>query len=132
MANSENMSTLDILLGAELPDMRRALPEKKVEVPRLSREAGKPVAFTLRALTYDQVRELQDKPRSEQALYGVLYGCADPRWKDGRLLDPQKGIVTPLDAIKARLMSGEIDELYTEIQTLSGYLRKTLRDVKNA
>ena len=87
--------------------------------------------FTLRALSYDKVREIQDKPRSEQALYGVLYGCAEPNWKDSRLMDPGKSIVTPPDAIKAKLMSGEIDELYGEIQKLSGYLRRTLRDVKN-
>lgn len=128
----EKMSTLDILLGADLPDMRKNLPEQKVEVPRLSQEAGKPVIFTLRALSYDKVREIQEKPRSEQALYGVLYGCVDPIWKDSRLMDPEKSIVTPPDAIKAKLMSGEIDELYTQIQKLSGYMRKTLRDVKNA
>lgn len=131
MERVEKMSTLDILLGADLPDMRKNLPEQKVEVPRLSQEAGKPVIFTLRALSYDKVREIQEKPRSEQALYGVLYGCVDPNWKDGRMLDSAKSIVTPPDAIKAKLMSGEIDELYTRIQKLSGYMRKTLRDVKN-
>lgn len=127
----EKMSTLDILLGADLPDMRKNLPEKQVEVPRLSQEAGKPVIFTLRALSYDKVREIQGKPRGEQALYGVLYGCVDPSWKDSRLMDPGKSIVTPPDAIKAKLMSGEIDELYAQIQKLSGYMRDTLRDVKN-
>ena len=132
MAAEEKTGVLDILLGAQTPDMRKALPEKQVEVPRLSEAAGRPVVFTLRALTYDQVRKIQDKPWDERALYGVLYGCADPSWKDGRMLDPGKNIATPLDAIKARLMSGEIDELYTEVQKLSGYLRKTLRTVKNA
>jgi len=131
MAAEEKTGVLDILLGMQTPDMRKALPEKRLEIPRLSEAAGRPVVFTLRALTYDKVREIQDKPRSEQALYGVLYGCADPSWKDSRMLDPEKSIVTPLDAIKARLMSGEIDELYGEIQKLSGYLRRTLRDVKN-
>ena len=125
MEGVEKMSTLDILLGADLPDMRKNLPEQKVEVPRLSQEAGKPVIFTLRALPFDKVREIQEKPRGEQALYAVLYGCVDPSWKDSRLMDHGKGIVTPPDAIKAKLMSGEIDEL-------SGYLRDTLRDVKNA
>lgn len=132
MDNKQNMSVLDILLGADLPDMRKNLPEQKVEVPRLSQEAGKPVIFTLRALPYDKVREIQEKPRDEQALYGVLYGCVDPSWKDNRLMDPGKSIVTPPDAIKAKLMSGEIDELYAKIQKLSGYLRRTLRDIKNA
>ena len=131
MAAEEKTGVLDILLGMQTPDMRKALPEKRLEIPRLSEAAGRTVVFTLRALTYDKVREIQDKPRSEQALYGVLYGCADPSWKDSRMLDPEKSIVTPLDAIKARLMSGEIDELYGEIQKLSGYLRRTLRDVKN-
>lgn len=35
------------------------------------------------------------------------------------------------NTIKARLLSGEIDELYMEIQKLCGYLRKTIADVKN-
>lgn len=43
MEGVEKMSTLDILLGADLPDMRKNLPEQKVEVPRAlpgGREAG--------------------------------------------------------------------------------------------
>lgn len=62
----------------------------------------------------------------------VLYGCVSPNWKDQRLLDKEKGIVTPVDAIKARLLSGEIDDLYLEVQKLCGYLRRTISDVKNA
>lgn len=132
MEKKERMDPLDLLLRPELPDVRKALPEKRVEVKRLSELAGAPAVFTLRALTYDQVRGIQDKPREEQALYGVLYGCAEPRWKDGRLLDQERGIATPVDAIKARLTAGEIDELYLEVQKLSGYLRRTIADVKNA
>jgi len=78
------------------------------------------------------IAEETDKPREDQAVYAVLYGCKDPDWRDSRLLDPEKGAVTPPDAIKARLTAGEIDELYIEIQKLSGYLRKTLAEVKNA
>ncbi len=132
MENEKNVSVLDLLLRPEVPDARKALPEKRVEVERLSEIAGEPVIFTLRALSYKEVRDLQDKPREDQAVSAVLYGCKDPDWRDKRLLDPEKGIVTPLDAIKARLTAGEIDELYMEIQKLSGYLRKTLAEVKNA
>ena len=128
----KKLDVLDVLLRPDLPDVRKALPEKKVEVSRLSSLAGAPVIFTLRGLTYDQVRQIQDKPREEQAVYGVLYGCVSPRWKDPKLLDKEKGIVTPVDAIKARLLSGEIDDLYLEIQKLCGYLRRTIADVKNA
>lgn len=128
----EKMSVLDVLLRPELPDVRKRLPEKQVTVSRLSQLAGKPAVFTLRGLSYDEVRRVQDKPREDQAAYGVLYGCVEPSWKDPRLLDREKGIVTPVDAIKARLLSGEIDDLYIEIQKLSGYLRRTISDVKNA
>lgn len=132
MENEKKVSVLDLLLRPELPDVRRVLPEKQVEVKRLTELAGEPVVFTLRALTYNETRQIQDKPREDQALSAVLYGCKDPDFRDKRLLDPERGIVTPLDAIKARLSAGEIDEAYIEIQELSGYLRRTLAEVKNA
>ncbi|WP_455581202.1 phage tail assembly chaperone [Dysosmobacter sp.] len=131
MSDEKTVSTLDLLLRPELPDVRRTLAEKKVEVSRLSELAGAPVVFTLRALTYEQVRSVQERPRGEQAIHGVLLGCADPLWKDKSFVDAGKGIVTPLDAIKSRLTAGEIDELYAEIQVLSGYIVRTLADVKN-
>lgn len=129
--NMKDVSVLDLLLKPELPDVRKVLPEKRVEVPRLSELAGEPVVFTLRGLSYDQVRMVQEKPRGDQAAFGVLYGCVSPKWGEAALLDKSRGIVTPIDAIKARLISGEIDELYMEIQQLSGYLRRTISDVKN-
>lgn len=132
MENEKKASVLDLLLRPELPDVRKVLPEKQVEVKRLTELAGEPVVFTLRALTYNETRQLYDKPREDQALSAVLYGCKDPDFRDKRLLDAEKGIVTPLDAIKARLFAGEIDELHIEIQKLSGYLRRTLAEVKNA
>lgn len=127
----KDVSVLELLLKPELPDVRKVLPEKAFKVDRLSELAGEPVVFTLRALSYDQVRTVQEKPRGDQAAYGVLYGCVSPKWGDAALLDSSRGIATPIDAIKARLISGEIDELYMEIQKLSGYLRRTISDVKN-
>ena len=127
---NDKKSVLDVLLRSDLPDMRKSLPEKKVEIPRLSKLAGEPVIFTLRGLTYDQVRRIMDKPTEEHAIYGVLYGCADPVWKNAPL-DKERGIATPVDVVKSMLLSGEVDELYAKIQKLSGYLRSTLSEVKN-
>ena len=73
----KKLSTLDVLLRSDLPDMRKDLPEKKVEITRLSLLAGEPVEFTVRALTYKQVRELQDRSEDRSA-YGVLYGWSIP------------------------------------------------------
>ena len=132
MENEKSVSVLELLLRPEVPDARKALPEKQVEVTRLSEIAGEPVIFTVRALSYSEIRKVQDKPREDQAVCAVLYGCKDPDFRDKRLLDPERGIAAPPDAVKAKLTAGEIDELYMEIQKLSGYLRKTLAEVKNA
>lgn len=132
MENEKNASVLDLLLRADLPDVRKALPEKRMEVKRLSELAGEPVVFTLRALSYREIRDIQDKRREDQAVSAVLYACKDPDWRDQRLLSAVSGAVTPLDVIQARLSPGEIDELYVEIQKLSGYINRTLREVKNA
>ena len=132
MENEKKASVLDLLLRPEVPDARKALPEKKVEVTRLSELTGEPAVFTVRALSYSEIRRIQDKPREEQAVSAVLYGCREPDFRDKRLLDPERGIATPLEAVMARLTAGEIDELYIEIQKLSGYLRRTLAEVKNA
>ena len=132
MDKKPTVSVLDLLLRPELPDVRRELPEKRVEVKRLSRLAGDPVVFRLKALTYDQTRRVQDKPRGEQAVEMVLLGCTEPNWRAPGLLDPAKNIATPIDAIKAKLTAGEIDELAVEIQMLGGYIVRALEDVKNA
>ena len=132
MDKKPTVSVLDLLLRPELPDVRRELPEKRVEVKRLSRLAGEPVVFRLKALTYDQPRRVQDKPRGEQAVEMVLLGCTEPNWRAPGLLDPAKNIATPIDAIKAKLTAGEIDELAVEIQMLGGYIVRALEDVKNA
>ncbi len=132
MENEKNASVLDLLLRPDMPDVRKALPEKRMEVKRLSELAGEPVIFTLRALSYKEIRDIQDKRREDQAVSAVLYACKDPDWRDQRLLSAVSGAVTPLDVIQARLSPGEIDELYVEIQKLSGYINRTLREVKNA
>ena len=132
MENEKNASVLDLLLRTDLPDVRKALPEKRMEGKRLSELAGEPVIFTLRALSYKEIRDIQDKRREDQAVSAVLYACKDPDWRDQRLLSAVSGAVTPLDVIQARLSPGEIDELYVEIQKLSGYINRTLREVKNA
>ena len=55
-----------------------------------------------------------------------------PELPDVRRELPEKNIATPIDAIKAKLTAGEIDELAVEIQMLGGYIVRALEDVKNA
>lgn len=131
MNEQKKENVLDLLLRSELPDVRKQLPTAKFEVTRLSELAGTPVIFTLRGLSYKKVREVQKKD-NEFALNLVLEGCVEPNFRDVRLLDEKNGIVTPMDVITSKLDAGEIDEISVEIQKLSGYLKRTLREVKNA
>ena len=129
MDKKPTVSVLDLLLRPDLPDVRRELPEKQVEVKRLSRLAGEPVVFRLKALTYDQTRRVQDKPRGEQAVEMVLLGCTEPNWRAPGLLDPAKNIATPIDAIKAKLTAGEIDELAVDEDMKQHLILKLLEEL---
>ncbi len=125
---------MEVLLRGDLPSMRRDLPRSTVEVTRLSQFAGAPVHFKLRALTYAEVQTAAEMPE-DRAAYVVAIACESPDWKavaaqaraDGKPAYP-----TPVDAVKDKLLPGEIADLYNAVQKLTGYLRMTIRDVKNA
>lgn len=123
-------NVLDLLLRPEVQDVRKRLPEKRFRVKRLSELAGQDVIFTLRGLPYDKMRKAQ-KLADDRALSIVLDGCAEPDFRDKRLLNESVGIVTPFDAIKAKLTAGEIDEISVQVQLLSGYILGALDEVKN-
>ena len=127
----ETADPLKILLSGDLPDLRRELPRAKVEVPRLSKAAGVPVVFSLRALTYSEVSRIQERGGKLSAMI-LLEGCESPNWKDPALSGEGTGMATPLDAMKAKLLPGEIEELAVRIQQLSGYLNKVTIELKNA
>ena len=128
---AETTNPLDLLLQSDLPDLRKALPTKEVGVLRLTKAAGAPVIFRLRAMTSQEVRRINETRPEDRAAQAVLLCCQSPSWKDSRLLDPDRDIATPLDAIHARLLPGETDELFVEIQRLTGYLSSNLAEVKN-
>lgn len=128
---NEKLSVVDLLLRSELPDIRKQLPEKRVEVRRLSEQAGQPVVFRLQGLPYGEVQKIRSMSDAEAPLQILLGGCRDPDFGDRRLLRPEAGIVTPSDALKAMLTPGEIMDLSQEIEKLSGFRQKTISDVKN-
>ena len=82
---------LDLLLRPELPDVVKDLPEKQVEVDRLSRLAGEKAVFTLRGLPYGRVQELQ-RMDQEVEVHILLAGCEtlrDPKLQ-ARYGDPRR------------------------------------------
>lgn len=119
---------LDLLLRPELPDVVKDLPEKQVEVDRLSELVGEKAVFTLRGLPYGRVQELQ-RMDQEAEVHILLAGCEtlrDPK------LQARYGVPTPAEAVKRLLLPGEIADLSREVERLCGYRRRTISEVKNA
>ena len=59
----ETMSTFDLLMGMDAKD--KAVPTKKVDVKRLSKELGTKFIVTLKALPVDRFLELSQAAQSE-------------------------------------------------------------------
>ena len=121
---------LKMLLDADAPDVAKQLPTKRFEVPRLSHAVGAPVVFTLRALPYGKVQDIRTMTDAEQEVNILLGGCIDPDRKSAELQE-RYGVPTPVEAVRALLLPGEISDLAMEVERLSGYRRRTIEEVKN-
>lgn len=121
---------LKMLLDADAPDVAKQLPTKRFEVPRLSKAVGAPVVFTLRALPYGKVQDIRTMTDAEQEVNILLGGCIDPDLKSIELQE-RYGVPTPVEAVRALLLPGEISDLAMEVERLSGYRRRTIEEVKN-
>lgn len=124
------MELLQLLLDADAPDVRRTLPQARYEVKRLSAAAGCPVVFTLRALPYGRVQDIRRMQEEDQSVHILLAGCADPDLR-AEALQRHYDAPTPVDAVKALLLPGEIEDLSAEVERLSGFRRRTIEEIKN-
>lgn len=121
---------LDRLLRPEVPNVAKELPTARYKVKRLSELAGEDVVFTLRALPYGRVRDIQEM--TEEADVAILLaGVTDPALKDEALKEKFGG-ATPAETVKAMLLPGEIADIGRAVERLSGYRTNTIEEVKNA
>ena len=126
----QKKSVLDVLLGGTVPNVERELPTSRYRVDRLSDLAGQDVIFTLRALPYGKVHDLE-RFTQDSDIHILLAGCVDPDLKDQQLMEKFDG-ATPADTVKRMLLPGEITDLSAAVERLSGYRRMTISEVKNA
>lgn len=115
---------MDLLLSAKPPVL-----ERQIKMKRLSQELGKPVVFTIKALSYNVLNEFVVN-KDESDLWTVLEGLVEPNLKDPRLLD-KYGAATPIELLKDLrfIRPGEITKLATEIHRLSGYSNDVFEDI---
>ena len=126
---AQEASVLDALLGATVPNVEKDLPTARYKVDRLSQAAGRDVVFTLRALPYGKVHDLE-RFNQDADIHILFAGCVEPDLKDPRLLEKFGG-ATPADVVKRMLLAGEIADLSAVVERLSGYRRATITEVKN-
>lgn len=122
-------SVLDLLLGGSIPNVEKDLPTATYKVDRLSALAGHDVVFTLKALPYGKVHDIE-RFTQDVDVNILLAGCVEPNLKDERL-QAKFGGATPADVVKKMLLAGEITDLSQAIEKLSGYRRLTITEVKN-
>ena len=122
-------SVLDLLLGGSIPNVEKDLPTATYKIDRLSALAGHDVVFTLKALPYGKVHDIE-RFTQDVDVNILLAGCVEPNLKDERL-QAKFGGATPADVVKKMLLAGEITDLSQAIEKLSGYRRLTITEVKN-
>lgn len=128
--DAQQPSVLETLLGGTIPNVEKELPTAEYKIERLSALAGQDVVFKLRALPYGKVHDIE-RFTQDTDVHILLAGCVEPELKDERLQEKFGG-VTPADTVKRMLLAGEIADLSTAIERLSGYRRMTITEVKNA
>lgn len=126
----QSESVLDVLLGSTIPNVEKELPTGRYKVDRLSALSGHDVVFTVRALPYGKVHDLE-RFTQDSDVHILLAGCMEPDLKDPRLMEKFGG-ATPADTVKRMLLPGEIADLSAAVERLSGYRRTTITEVKNA
>lgn len=126
----QSESVLDVLLGSTIPNVEKELPTGRYKVDRLSALSGHDVVFTVRALPYGKVHDLE-RFTQDSDVHILLAGCVEPDLKDPRLMEKFGG-ATPADTVKRMLLPGEITDLSQAVEKLSGYRRMTITEVKNA
>lgn len=119
------MNVVEILLSR---DKELPVREKDVKIKRLSRK-GEDVVFSLRSLSYDRVQEIRKIGGDDMSLHILLAGVTAPSLKNEEL-QAHYGAATPFDLVKAMLTPGEIEDLSSEIERLSGYRVATIENIK--
>lgn len=134
------MSTVDKLLQLDAGKLK--MPEKEIEIERLSKLLGEKIVFKIKAIDgakyadiqrmavdYDSMGKIKDIDNFKLQVLTVIEGTIDPNFKNKQLLE-HYSCTTPEDLVRKLLLAGEIVDLANEIAALSGF-ETELEDIKN-
>lgn len=116
---------LNRLLGA--PSVKD-LPEAKVELPRLG-TGDEPFVLSVRVLDWKRLGEIHGLDSDDAKLKLILAACPE---LNQPFAPREGGPVTAEDALKEKLLPGEIDRIVNTIDRLCGYRGKNVvKEIKN-
>ena len=125
------MNIVDLLIKSK--DTVTAVPEKELEVSRLSCLLGEPFLMHIRALTIDELDAVSKSENMRVAT--VLKAVVSPGLKDEALrkaYTPQgrKNPLTPKELAETLFLPGEIANIHSEILMLSGFSSDAVRAIE--
>jgi len=133
MAEKTNQDILQALLGAS-NDVRKTVPMKRFGID-----------FEIKALTPEEASKIQQRSTRlgakgkkflDEDMFNYLTiakACIVPNWEDEKLLEAM-GVHDAVDAIKQRLLFGEVTHLLGEIAELNGFDKddeEQITEIKN-
>lgn len=146
------VNVLDMLMGADIGKI--SAPYKDMEITRLSEVFGAPFVVRCTALSPEKYEEVQsialdingknvDMDVNTFQLFTVIEGVEAVYTDDkgnvksnGLLLKNMEliskfDVVTPVELCKKLFLSGEIQNLYSTISSLSGFNDEAVKELKN-
>lgn len=126
------MSILDLLLETDAEKLQRE-NSKEYEIKRLSKALGEKFIITCRPLTHEQVGHIGEisKNTAETKLNAILESCrVEGKKLNSKGLLEKFNVVTSMELISKLFLPGEVFELYTIVNDLSGYSKNAIEEVK--
>ncbi|MCX8132020.1 MAG: hypothetical protein N3I35_18225 [Clostridia bacterium] len=134
------MNITEMLLANDISEFR--LPEKELEIKRLSGLYKQPFIIRFRAIRPDEEEEIQrdcmtitkdgvDVDSSKMKYMTAAKCIIDPDTKN-KELQKKFGAPNYMELLKKLFLIGEITAVYDEIQEISGYGKNKVEEVKNS
>ena len=130
------MNAVELLMKMDKGKVR-AIPQKEVEVKRLSGIAGQPFNVKRKAVPGEKWNDIagtvdsaDDAANYKSSKHLLLAGMVDPNLKDHDLQEAY-GAASPLELMEKLFLAGEIMKLAAEVTDLSGFGGDPEIEVKN-